>query len=457
MNKESANQLTVLPNIAPPKRSSITFHLNKVNGIGPSGFMTNEIGTIDTYKNSTETELKEEFKGYPLLKNKPDNLKNVVEYFYVLDNAQFYYQNYVTGIYSKSLLIQKFKDFKIDLSDTVKLSREPLKCYISVLGGFKDNEPVYIVDADNDGDYANDVLKPLLKDTHDESLVIASSTPVSITYLYNGQIKGGTRTVFMQQSRNPKKFAMTFSFPEFRYMRFKYKGQPYMICSEGNTYLPFYTVVPDRPYFVSLNRANAIKPGQFAQIGGDNFMLSSVTDNASEITLVGSDISGFNSNQIIKTTNTKPTATTIISRQLGFKAPSIKGINVTPGSKSGTTINTNDLKGKYIFIDFWSTSCGPCIEEFAKIKEVYSKFNKKNFEIIGVADERSKDALVKILKEHHILWPNIKTDTITTQINGYEDINSYPTTYLLDPSGKIIAVDLRNEALMNKLKTLITL
>jgi len=110
----------------------------------------------------------------------------------------------------------------------------------------------------------------------------------------------------------------------------------------------------------------------------------------------------------------------------------------------------------YIFVDFCSTTCAPCIAEFKYLREAYLKYDRNQFEIVGVVYERTKDLTPVILKQHDALWPNIKTNTKGTQISGYETINSYPTTYLIDTAGKIIAVNLRGDELMNKLKTLIS-
>lgn len=445
---------------SPGKSSSITFHLETVAGIGPTGFSTNQIANTDIFKNATDAFYREEYKGYPQMKNKPVALDSTVEYLYILNEPQFYFQNYVAGIYSKEFLIKKLGYLKYKLTDTVKLSRKPLLCYISIIAGFDANhQPLYMVDANNNGDFADDKLQPVLTRIMDEDLMVSSSQSVDITYLYKGQIKGGIKRVTPQAITHEGKFALSFAFPEFNYLKFDYKGKKYIAISQPRSYESFYTIVPDRPYFTGLGKSKTIKDGQFIKIGDDTFGLSSVADNGNELTLIGDDISGFSSAYTVNTSYAKGKARNtdqVVSRQTGFKAPDIKGVNMNPAAKSGSAISLTKLKGKYVFVDFWSTNCGPCIAEFQYIKRVYDQYKSKNFEIIAVVDERSKDdATIKLLKEHHIDWPNIIIGENTTQIKGYEDINSYPTTYLIDPSGKIIAIDLRADALMNKLKTLI--
>jgi thiol-disulfide isomerase/thioredoxin len=239
-------------------------------------------------------------------------------------------------------------------------------------------------------------------------------------------------------------------------MQFKYKGKPYMIIADDNRSMPFFTIVPDRPYFTGLGKAKSIRTGQFAQVGDDDFKLSDITNNGNDVVLTGADISGFGSDKVATAKPaSKGVKATPVSRQLGFKAPEIRGLNINPQLQTGMAVATASLRGKYVFIDFWSTYCGPCIAEFDFLKEAYSKYSRNNLEIVGVVDDRDESTTLKILREHNIPWPNITAEGKATQIKGYGDILAYPTTFLLDPQGKIIALDLRGDALMNKLKTLI--
>ena len=58
-----------------------------------------------------------------------------------------------------------------------------------------------------------------------------------------------------------------------------------------------------------------------------------------------------------------------------------------------------------------------------------------------------------LIKAKNVIWPNIITNASSTNVKGY-NVNSFPTSYLIDPQGKIIATDLRGKELMNKLETL---
>ncbi len=105
---------------------------------------------------------------------------------------------------------------------------------------------------------------------------------------------------------------------------------------------------------------------------------------------------------------------------------------------NGQSIGSEQLKGKYVLLDFWGSWCGPCIEQIPKLNKAYSKFKDTNFEIIGFAyDNRS--TLEKAVEAHDISWPQIVD--LKGHYNSEFNVYGYPTYYLINPNGKIVATD----------------
>ncbi|GAB3925563.1 TlpA family protein disulfide reductase [Mucilaginibacter myungsuensis] len=435
----------------PQKVNSITLHMERMAGIGPDGHTSSFQGTLEHLRKYEGGKL------YPVMKNLPTDLTNMQEFCYVLDLAQFTYQGYRAGLCSKEYMESHLSGNKFNLADTVLLSKTPLKCYVSAVTGIRDGKPVYKMDVDNDGDFGNDEYRPVLKDASSEELKVSGSVPVKITYLNNdNKIVDDKQLVFVSPGHG-NSAELYFAFPEFNYMRFTYKGKPYLAATTSFRRSGII-VVPDRPYFDRMANLKTIKQGQYISLGDDEFVLSRIINNGNDIVLTGADISGFGDKTIAKADAAKVSTAkkgTKISRQLGYIAPIASGININPAISSTGIVSTAKFKGKYLFIDVWGTYCGPCIAEFPHLKEVYSAFSRKDLEIIGLVDDRAPATTQQIFDKHQLPWANIQIDAKTSQTVGYKDINSYPTTFLLDREGKIIDIDLRGEALMNRLKLLI--
>lgn len=109
-------------------------------------------------------------------------------------------------------------------------------------------------------------------------------------------------------------------------------------------------------------------------------------------------------------------------------------------------------KGKYVFIDFWASWCGPCRAEIPNVVKAYSTYKDKGLEIVGVSLDQKEDAWKKAIADLGITWPQM-SDLKAWNCEGAKlyGINAIPATILLDPDGKIIAKNLRGSDLEKKL------
>ena len=109
-------------------------------------------------------------------------------------------------------------------------------------------------------------------------------------------------------------------------------------------------------------------------------------------------------------------------------------------------------KGNYVLVDFWASWCGPCRAEMPNVVAAYEKYHAKGFDVVGVSFDQKDDAWKKAIEQIGMKWHNI------SDLKGWQcaasaayGISSIPSNILVDGEGKIVAADLRGEALQEKL------
>jgi peroxiredoxin len=110
---------------------------------------------------------------------------------------------------------------------------------------------------------------------------------------------------------------------------------------------------------------------------------------------------------------------------------------------NGQTQNALEIEGNsFTLVDFWYSGCRPCITQFPDFIELYNKFNDRGFGIVGISTDKNEhyEKWRAAIEKYGLIWQHYWDK------DGIESkkllINRFPTNYLLDKDGNIVAKDI---------------
>lgn len=104
-------------------------------------------------------------------------------------------------------------------------------------------------------------------------------------------------------------------------------------------------------------------------------------------------------------------------------------------SSSGENLRLSEYRGEVVMINFWATWCGPCRQEMPLLDELYSRYERVGFVLLGVNIDDEPRRAMQMVDELGVEFPVVFDPT--KAVSELYDVSAMPVTVLVDREGQV--------------------
>jgi peroxiredoxin len=109
-------------------------------------------------------------------------------------------------------------------------------------------------------------------------------------------------------------------------------------------------------------------------------------------------------------------------------------------SASGSNLRLSEYRGDVVMINFWATWCGPCRQEMPLLNDLYTRYNRVGFSLLGVNIDDDSSRALEMAEELGVSFPVLFDDR--KEVSKLYQVEAMPVTVLVDREGKVRHVHL---------------
>ena len=102
-------------------------------------------------------------------------------------------------------------------------------------------------------------------------------------------------------------------------------------------------------------------------------------------------------------------------------------------SSSGENLRLSEYRGDVVMINFWATWCGPCRQEMPLLDELYARYQRVGFNLLGVNIDDDSQRAMRMVDELGIRFPVLFDER--KEVSELYNVEAMPATILVDREG----------------------
>ena len=104
-------------------------------------------------------------------------------------------------------------------------------------------------------------------------------------------------------------------------------------------------------------------------------------------------------------------------------------------SSTGENLRLSEFRGDVVMINFWATWCGPCRQEMPLLDELYARYERVGFNLLGVNIDDDSRRAMQMIEELGVDFP-VLFDA-RKEVSKLYEVDAMPVTVLVDREGKV--------------------
>lgn len=104
-------------------------------------------------------------------------------------------------------------------------------------------------------------------------------------------------------------------------------------------------------------------------------------------------------------------------------------------SSTGENLRLSEYRGDVVMINFWATWCGPCRQEMPLLDELYARYARVGFSLLGVNIDDDSRRAMQMIEELGVTFP-VLFDA-RKEVSKLYEVEAMPVTVLVDREGNV--------------------